>query len=409
MQGRLGPIAASVANLAEIAADLRTRYGMAWRTLEPLYCLADFCYVVRRAVVDAIGAADEGYGLGPCWEMDYTARAVRSGFRAVWAQGAYVFRHAFGARRARDEARLMEASRRRYQDRLCGLKLIGARRGYARHCRGDECSHFAPATRIRRVVPLGDGTQQPSCRPRSPASGPNGDPQLVSCIVPTRDRLDWLLQSIRYFERQDYPHREMVIVDDGGDDLGRSLPTNPRIRYLRIGRRVSIGEKRNRGCNAAGGSIIAHWDDDDWYGRRRLSAQIAPLLSGKADITALFDTVFFELGARQFWKCDPETYAKLFVASVHGGTLVFRRSIHNGTVRYPHVSLAEDAVFLKGALARGARLLPVSGDGLFAYVRHLGNSWRFSCGREYGIAGWTRCAAPIDFIADNDFYARMSV
>jgi hypothetical protein len=71
--------------------------------------------------------------------------------------------------------------------------------------------------------------------------------------------------------------------------------------------------------------------------------------------------------------------------------------------------LAEDAVFLKGALARGARLLPVSGDGLFAYVRHLGNSWRFSCGREYGIAGWTRCAAPIDFIADDDFYARMSV
>ena len=58
-------------------AEASRRAGTAVRTLEPLYSLADFCYGVRREVIEAIGLADEGYGLGPCWEMDYNIRAAR--------------------------------------------------------------------------------------------------------------------------------------------------------------------------------------------------------------------------------------------------------------------------------------------------------------------------------------------
>src|SRR3954470_4667571 len=43
------------------------RFGAATRSLAPLHGLADFCFAVRRDVVEAIGGADEGYGLGPCW------------------------------------------------------------------------------------------------------------------------------------------------------------------------------------------------------------------------------------------------------------------------------------------------------------------------------------------------------
>jgi hypothetical protein len=40
------------------AALLRRRFGSAVRTLIPLYSLGDFCYAVRREVIDAIGPAD---------------------------------------------------------------------------------------------------------------------------------------------------------------------------------------------------------------------------------------------------------------------------------------------------------------------------------------------------------------
>ena len=413
LQGAFRHRRASAANVAELAAEARAQFDGQWRTLEPLYCLADFCYAIRRRVAEAIGAADEAYGLGPCWEMDYTARAVRSGFRAVWAQGAYVFRHRFSPRRSLDEARLLEANKRRYQDGLCDLKLSGVRNGYARHCRGDSCKHFAPVGGIRRMIPLiapaTGARQEPLAAERAPPPGPSdeGHP-LVSCIMPTRDRLDWLLQSIQYFDRQDYPRRELIIIDDGVRNLASCLPHDPRIRYLRPGKRLSIGEKRNRACDAASGSIIAHWDDDDWYGPNRLSVQLAPLLTGTAEITALQDTVFFDLDQWHFWKCSAEIYARLFVHAVHGGTLVFRREVFGAKARYPDRSLAEDAVFLLAALRSGARLEPVGGEGLFAYVRHRRNSWRFVCGKEVNASGWWRCGEPPGLLADRDFYSRMS-
>jgi O-antigen biosynthesis protein len=133
--------------LAAVAAARRN--GTTLRTLEPLYSLADFCYAVRCEVIDAIGLADEGYGLGPCWEMDYNIRAARAGWRGVWACAAYVHRDPFTLRRQRDEARFFESSKRRYQDKFCGARLRGEKSDYRVHCRGDACPNFAPANLIQ--------------------------------------------------------------------------------------------------------------------------------------------------------------------------------------------------------------------------------------------------------------------
>ena len=42
--------------------------------------------------------------------------------------------------------------------------------------------------------------------------------------MPTRNRADFVLQSITYFQRQTYANRELIIVDDGTDDLAQRLP-----------------------------------------------------------------------------------------------------------------------------------------------------------------------------------------
>ena len=68
------------ATIAAAGRRLETRWNGRARTLEPLYSLADFCYAVCRPVWDRIGAADEGFGAGPCWEMEYNARAARAGW-----------------------------------------------------------------------------------------------------------------------------------------------------------------------------------------------------------------------------------------------------------------------------------------------------------------------------------------
>lgn len=391
------------------------RFGNTWRTLEPLHSLAAFCYAVRREVVHVIGAADEEYGLGPCWEMDYNIRAARAGYRGVWAGASYVWRAPRALRRQNEEARRFNASKRRYQDKFCALRLRRERTDYETHCRGDACEHFAPAglIHIQNPFPTSSRGTQPVTRQLTQGSTATSldlasAQPLISCIMPTQGRPEYVLHSIQLFLRQDYPHKELIIIDDDNQDLTDRLPLDSRLRYLHLPAGTSIGAKRNKACELAKGEIIAQWDDDDWYSPDRLSVQAAPLLVGQADISALTAHIFFDLPTWKFWTCTPELHRRLFVRDVHGGTLVFWRKIWQHVVRYPNRSLAEDAIFLDHAIRRGARLERLINTGQFVYVRHGGNHWRFVCGEYLDRGAWREVPEPDSLATERTFYAACS-
>ena len=413
------------------AAQAVRRFGTAARTLDPLYSLADFCYAVRREVIDAIGPAEEAYGIGPCWEMDYNIRAARAGFRGVWVGASYVYRSP--ARRRRDaEAAQLEANRRLYQDRFCGLRLRGETTLYQPHCLGDGCPHFAPdgllpdpkprpktvPAEARPVLPA-SAALQVTCSAKAgpvrpaPAALPVArlpEPRpvvvaapLVSCIMPTRERPDFARQAVHYFQRQDYPNMELVIVEDGPPTLAACLPDDPRIRLIPSNTPHSIGALRNIACQHARGEIVVQWDDDDWHGPNRVSRQVADIRAGEADITALRDAMIFDLDRWQFWRLSARLHRQMFVRDVHGGTLAFRRWVWERLARYPDRSLAEDAAFLEQAVRRGARLRAQCADGLFLYLRHSTNSWRFDGGP---FDGWEARPEPALLPGDRAYYVR---
>ncbi len=385
-QGSLPGGGESAASINSKAAEARARFGTAVRTLEPLYSLADFCYLVRREVIDVVGGADEGYGTGPCWEMDYNVRAARAGFEGVWVCGAYVYRPPAAAERVEGERRGFAAARARYQDKFCGRRLRGGREAYRAHCRGDACENFAP----RDLRPIEIATDLP----------------LVSCVMATRGRPQFVRRALEYFERQDYPNRELIILDDD-DGSPDAVVSTDRVRYVRMPRGTSIGAKRNRGCELARGSIIAQWDDDDWYGAGRLSAQVAPLRAGQADISGFIGSVFFDLPSWKFWQCSPALHRWMFVEDVHGGTLVYRKSCWGPRASYPDRSIAEDAMFLRAAMRGGARLARMESAGLFVYLRHGGNSWSFECGKYPDASGWLSVGQPSMPSGDVEFYRSM--
>lgn len=387
------------------AAEAQERFGNTWRILKPLHSLADFCYVVRREVVEAIGAADEGYGVGGFWEMDYNTRAAQAGFREVWACGAYVHRGPSLEVDRRLELQRLEASKRRYQNKFCRLQLCDRQMGDEALCQGEECEHFALAESIQIQLPL--NRVQPPVIPSRIVSVTPTLP-LVSCIMPTCDRADYVLQSIHYFQRQDYPACELIVVYDKAEDLPEQLPDDSRIRYMRVAPGQSIGKKRNQACELAQGSIIAHWDDDDWYAPNRLRLQVAPLLSNVADISGLTGTIFFDLARWEFWRCTPSLHKRLFVEDVHGGTLVYKRQIWEQVVRYPDASLREDVTLMCHAIHQGARLCRIPNDDLFIYLRHGGNSWSFRLGQYLEQQGWQRIDEPRFLEVARSFYAARS-
>jgi GT2 family glycosyltransferase len=273
----------SLDEISRTAEDAERRFGSLRRTLAPLYSLGDFCYAVRREALAAIGEADEGYGLGPCWEMDFNVRAARAGFDGLWACAAYVWRAPFTPRREREEAVRFEVSKRRFQDKFCGARLRGEKHDYRPHCRGDACPNFAPRV-SREIATVTD--------PQSP---------LVSCIMPTFDRRAFIPQAVSCFLAQDYPNLELVVVDDGNDPIADLLPSDPRIVYLRLGSRMSVGAKRNYACERARGEIIVHWDDDDWYPQSRVRAQAGALIERGADVCGTSVLYYYDRAREQAW------------------------------------------------------------------------------------------------------------
>ena len=143
-QGAFPRCPGNTAQIVATANDAAKRFGNEARTLEPLYSLGDFCFAVRREVIDAVGAADESYSLGPCWEMDYNIRAARAGWRGVWACSAFVHRPPYSARRRIEEGRRFQKNKKHYQDKFCGARLRGDKTDYREHCRGDGVKTSRP-------------------------------------------------------------------------------------------------------------------------------------------------------------------------------------------------------------------------------------------------------------------------
>jgi O-antigen biosynthesis protein len=332
--------------VAQTTREAARRFGSTTRTLEPLYSLADFCYVVRREVVEVVGAADEGYGLGPCWEMDYNIRAARDGFQGVWACAAYVYRAPFTARRQREEARLFEASKQRYQEKFCGLWLRGQKADYRAHCRGDACPNFAPSALIERWRPIPlQPRHAPKAVPMAPPPAPatsSPDP-LVSCIMLTYNRRPFVPQAIRCFLRQDYPNAELVIVDDGTPSIADLVPNDSRIRYIHLDQRQTIGAKRNLACEQARGEFVVHWDDDDWYPPWRVRVQVHALQEHRADVCGSSRVFYYEVVTDRAWRYEySQRRGALWVA---GNTLAYRKSFWRRN-RFPDIQVGEDTRFV---------------------------------------------------------------
>ena len=231
---------------------------------------------------------------------------------------------------------------------------------------------------------------------------------MVSCIMPTRNRPEYVLQAVKYFERQDYPHRELIIIDDGTQDLSLQLLGTARVRYVIVPPNRSIGTKRNIATRLARGSIIAHWDDDDWYASSRLSAQVQPIERGETDICAFHSCTFLDLDQWIFWSCTPAVFDRMSVGGVHSGTLVYRRSLFDEGVRYPNVSRAEDASFLLECHRRGARIDGLPSNGHFIYVRHKNATWAFTCGKHIDQNGWNTVPEPGMPLEDRLFLTSLS-
>ncbi len=252
------------------------------------------------------------------------------------------------------------------------------------------------AARLRAALPVGAEPVADTWR-RSPPPLPASP--AVTCLMPTYNRRPFVERSIRLFLAQDYPNSELVIVDDGEDDVDDLIPAGAPIRYMHLAKRATIGHKRNLAVELAGGDVIVQWDDDDWYGPSRLRKQLAPLVTGRADLTAIRVSWLVDLDGRRFFRYQDEPVAG--AASLAAGTLAMTADLWRRCGCYPDASKREDVTMLLRAFDLGGRVEGVDNDGIYLYVRHGANSWRFDRSPDEQ-RGWAEVRPP-DFILAGEF------
>jgi len=98
---------------------------------------------------------------------------------------------------------------------------------------------------------------------------------LVSVIIPTKDRPELLLRAVHSVLAQTYQNIEIIIVDDGSSQPFSIAIDDPRIKLLVNSVSLGGAAARNIGLRTARGDFICLLDDDDYYLPNKIDVQLS--------------------------------------------------------------------------------------------------------------------------------------
>jgi len=189
-------------------------------------------------------------------------------------------------------------------------------------------------------------------------------PDLVSCILPTRDRPDFFPQALGCFLCQTYRPAELIVVDDGERSVEGLCAGLDRVRYIRLSRPEHTGMKLNIGIEEARGSLLQKLDDDDYYHPEFLKTAAAALASQSGQHVITWDCFLVLFAGEEAARYTGHGWTA-------GGTLCFSRDLWE-CAPFREVTLGEDWWFLQD---HRERVTTVCAPERYILVRHGRNTW----------------------------------
>jgi glycosyltransferase involved in cell wall biosynthesis len=206
------------------------------------------------------------------------------------------------------------------------------------------------------------------------------DQLLVSVIIATRDRPRLLAIALGCYQRQTYPNRELIVVDDGeAAPVDEAAVEAVGGRLIRVEPGTPLGTKLNHGARAANGRYCQKMDDDDWYAPTFVETMVRSVheswtIVRRPTLAVLMGFLFFDVARWEVRRSTPE--------NAPGATLFFEREIWEDRP-FRGVPRDEDVWFYMDQLRRGTSCVTVDAPETFLAVRHGGSQ------RDRGHT-WTR-------------------
>lgn len=195
---------------------------------------------------------------------------------------------------------------------------------------------------------------------------------LISCVMPTYGRPDFVEESIAMFLSQDYPNKELIILNDCPKQKFEC--ELPGVRVINAERRyANLGEKRDAAIELAKGELIAVWDDDDVYLPWRLSLSLKEM---RRLGTAFYRPKTFWA----YWGNEPLHVNETVPGWVNHAFVMFAKTLWREVGGYPPRTLNEDSdffdrihqhlseSFIAHPIAREDRLFVLRGKSRYAHI-----------------------------------------
>lgn len=205
---------------------------------------------------------------------------------------------------------------------------------------------------------------------------------LITCVCLTTHpkRAKFLPDAISSYRAQEYPNKELVIINDG-EPLPR-IDGALVVNLPKRDNRWTIGEKRNAGVRMARGEFIATWDDDDISLPNRLSEQMLCASENNADYVLADYMHVADEDMRIAGVCERR------LAPVMGSAMI-RRSMIVRVGGYEILDYGEDVQMMEKCRIVGRANIVVMQDCKFYVMRRHGNNVTLQFGETSDV--WISC------------------
>jgi hypothetical protein len=220
-----------------------------------------------------------------------------------------------------------------------------------------------------------DAARSVASRARRVSLPPLAPDPKVSCVMVSRNRLEWVRRSIDCYLAQTYAHRELVIVRDPSVPIGdveayvASLRRDD-IRLVRPDGPLRLNELRNLSFARASGELFCQWDDDDLSHPDRVRIQAEVLLEHDVIASLLQDEFEYFVDSGELYWANWESTP---LACLPGTLMVRRDAGANYPMESSFSERSEDSAVLFGL----AQPVAIVGGApyLYVYSFHGDNTW----------------------------------
>lgn len=191
----------------------------------------------------------------------------------------------------------------------------------------------------------------------------------VSCLIVTANRKNLLRRSLYSLKNQTHKNIEVVVVDNGEDQVDSLMEMFPEDQinytYITPSPENILGDLRNISLEKATGDYLICWDDDDWFHPKRIEIQLETLKTG-------FDACCLE--GNIFHIDSPDLINHPYIGRLPDGSPSSIMHRKNDDIRYPSMRRGEDTVYLNRWMDQGKyKMLDLSYAYLFVRVFHGSN------------------------------------